>query len=427
MTSLEDKLRAAIYAAAEEIPATPPPLRLTARGLTARRRPGFIRLGRRGWSTWTAPLAAAALVVAVILASLAVTGGLSGRGTSAPQTGRAGVPPYYVALTGVTPYPDEYGTAATQAQVRATATGAVLATVVPPKPYVSFTGVTAAADDRTFVLVAQEASHPPATMQQDAREYPYGGYEPVTRFFILRMAPDSKTSARASLSALPDGFIPVGFTVHDMALSPDGASLAADVGGVLDHIQLYVFNLATGTSRAWGAKTCSGCFPSSGGLGFGGVNVDALSWTADGQHIAFVWGSTVRLLATAEPGTNLLANSKRVAGFTVPSHMVGNWRGAIITPDGRTVLGVEELFSQGSGTTLREKLVRFSAATGQVTADLNNLNVFKYRGYEQVLYTNATGSVLIVSFLRPGLSVGILHGGSYTPLPWNLHTQTAAW
>ena len=115
MTPLEDKLRAAIHATAEEIPADPPPLRLGSPELSPRRRPWFrpslgagrIRLGRirPGWggrNTWLAPLAAAAVVVAVVLGSLAVTGGGAGRATPATPAapaGLAGVPPYYVALT----------------------------------------------------------------------------------------------------------------------------------------------------------------------------------------------------------------------------------------------------------------------------------------------------------------------------------------
>ena len=43
---------------------------------------------------------------------------------------------------------------------------------------------------------------------------------------------------------------------------------------------LIVFDLATGTERAWSFKTCASCHPSGGGLGYGGTNVDALSWTA---------------------------------------------------------------------------------------------------------------------------------------------------
>ena len=51
----------------------------------------------------------------------------------------------------------------TQAVVRATASGAALATITAPHPYGTFTGVTAAADNRTFVLAAQELAQLPLT------------------------------------------------------------------------------------------------------------------------------------------------------------------------------------------------------------------------------------------------------------------------
>ena len=67
-----------------------------------------------------------------------------------------------------------------------------------------------------------------------------------------------------------------------MALSPDGTSLAAEIGLDYSGSHLVVFNLATGNERAWSFKACAQCHPSSGGLGYGGTNVDALSWTGDG-------------------------------------------------------------------------------------------------------------------------------------------------
>ncbi len=421
MTPLEDKLRAALRETAAEIPAAPPPLRLSPRR----------RSGRHRWITWAAPLASAAVVIAVVAGSLALTGGgPRPRATTAPADATA-VPPYYVALTTRESNPNEYGLDATAAEVRATATGAVLARVVVPKPYVHFTGVTAAADDRTFVLVAAEKSNPPATVQQEMREYPHG-YYPALRFYLLHIDPASATpSGRASLRALPAGFIPANNEVHDMALSPDGNSLAADVGGnVFGNTQLYVFNLAIGTKRAWSFKGCSRCNSGSGGLGFGGLNVDALSWTADGRHIAFVGPGrnplgpgAVWLLDTNAPGSNLLADSKLVVGWPGGNPQSSqDWRGGIITPDGRTVLIIEELAGRYD---FREALVKASAATGQVTATLNNLKVVG--NYEQVLYTNATGNMLVVSYTRPGTSAGILHGDTYTPIPWTPHTATAAW
>jgi hypothetical protein len=423
---LENKLHAALRDTAGEIPADPPPLRLPPGRDPAR--PGPVRPGQRRWISWAAPLAAAALVLAVVAASLAVVHGGSGRTTSKPA-GRAAVPPYYVALTAPA-YPDVYGGNATAAEIRATATGAVLAKVVPPKPYVHFAGVTAAADHRTFVLVAEEKSHPPEQPPQPG-EGPHPYYQP-SRFYLLRFDPGT---GRVSLRALPAAFIPANAEVHDMALSPDGTSLAADIGRELFGTRLYVFDLANGTQRAWTFKTCAGCNPSSGGLGYGGTNVDALSWTGDGKHVAFVgpnragWPShsTVRLLDVTLPGSDLLANSRPVAE-PPPGDQLNEvtWRGAIITPDGRTVVIVEELASNSASVKVRDRLLKISVATGRVTV-LNDLNVLAGYQYEQVMYASATGNVLVVSGARKGKTAGILRGDRYTPIPWDRHIVTAIW
>jgi hypothetical protein len=421
MTPLEEKLRAALRETADEIPADLPPLRLD---------PRPARIRRRRWILWSAPLASAAAVVALIAGSLAVTGGLPHCPPARPHpatfapVGPDGIPLYYVALT-TKGRAEEYAITATAAEVRATATGAVLVRVVPPKPYAAFTGITAAADDRTFVLSAQETSRPPASIQQQIREYPYG-YSPRERFFLLRIDPQAATpGGRASLRALPAGFVPAGQTIHDMALSPDGSELAADVGGTLGRNELYVFNLASGTERAWSFRTCDRCGPDSGGLGFGGVNTDALSWTADGRHIAFVGpGSgqgTVRLLDVSLPGPDLLANSKPLVGS--PPGSGPYWRGAVITPDGRTVIVVEEI-AEGVPV-IRQRLVKFSAVTGRPTQTLNDMRVV--RGYEQVLWTSPDGRVLVVAYEPGDDSVTILHGSTHTKIPWSPYIAAAAW
>jgi len=423
MTRLENKLRAALRDTAGEIPADPPLLRLPPARDSAR--PGPVWPGRRRWIGWAAPLAAAALVLAVVAASLAVVHGGSGRTTSKPA-GRAAVPPYYVALTAPA-YPDVYSGNATAAEVRATATGAVLAKVVPPKPYVHFAGVTAAADHRTFVLVAEEKSHPP---EEQPGEGPHPYYQP-SRFYLLRFDPGT---GRASLRALPAAFIPANAEVHDMALSPDGTSLAADIGRDYVGSHLIVFDLATGTERAWSFKTCASCHPSGGGLGFVGTNVDALSWTGDGKHLAFVgpnragWPShsTVRLLDVTLPGSDLLATSRPVASPPPEDRLtMVMWRGAIITPDGRTVVIVEEVASDGAAPIkVRDRLLKISVATGRVTV-VNDLNVLAGYQYEQVMYSDASGSVLVVSGARKGKTAGILRGHRYTPIPWDRHIVTA--
>jgi dipeptidyl aminopeptidase/acylaminoacyl peptidase len=351
--------------------------------------------------------------------------------TAGPSVGPYGVPAYYVALITANPRSDVQNDLAssswtdTAAELRSTRTGAVLAKVTPPRPYVSFTGVTAAADDRTFVVSAQGPLH----------SFGVPSY-PAQRFFVLRIDPAARDGARMTLTALPAGYVPAGDGIHDMALSPDGTRLAADIGADPPFTQaLYVFDLATGTERAWSFKTCASCHPSSGGLGFGGTNVDALSWTADGKHVAFVgpnragWPahSTVRLLDVTLPGSDLLADSRPIASPPPGTQLNDvSWRGAIITPDGRTVVIVEEDASNSAPLKVRDRLLKISVATGRVTV-VNDLNVLAGYLYEQVMYSDASGSVLVVSGARKGWTAGILRGDRYTPIPWDRHIATAIW
>jgi hypothetical protein len=428
MTPFEERLRAAIRETADEIPADPPPLRLNRRGRHGMPPGGrAARPRRHAWRVWAAPLAAAAAVVAVIAVSLALTGGsaATGTGPAGPQTGPAGVPPYYVALVTGHGAPDAPGTPGVAAQVRATRTGAVLATIVPPKPYLTFTDVTAAADDRTFVLAVQGAD-------RDLNDY-----VPPSRFYLLHIDPASSTrGGLASLQALPASFIPADTGVYDMALSPDGTRLAANIGNlqVRPGAPLYVFNLATGTRRVWSYRTCASCAPEGGGS-YGLVNIDPVSWAADSRHLAFVGPTqtvpdvgTVRLLDTNAPGGNLLADSTLLAGRPIANVSPGDgtsWYGALITPDEQTVVAVLEIASMSNVPPPRQRLVTISAATGKVTATLNSPRIGNY--YEQILYTNTTGHVLVVSWARPGNSAGILRDGTYTPIPWNQQTIAAAW
>jgi hypothetical protein len=441
MTPGENKLRAALRQTAGEIADDPPPLDLSrapasrprAHRAPANRQRAHRDHASRRWISWAAPLAAAAVVVALIAGSLAVVrGGPAPRTTSTPSS-PARVPPYYVALAAPGGSADVYDGNATVAQVRATATGAVLARVLPPKPYVSFSGVSAAADDRTFVLSAQGTTHPALTEQQLRKEYPRG-FVPAARFFLLRIDPGSRE--RASLRALPAGFLPARATLSAMALSPDGAFLAAEIApgpaiGPLSH--LYVFNLATGTSRTWSYQTRNG--PSApAGLGYGGVNAGALSWTADGKRLAFVGPgrpaqgpSAVRLLDVTVPGSDLGANSRPIATLP-PGDKAGelSWRAAIVTPDGQAAVIVEELATDGAPIRVRDRLLKVSAATGRVTV-LNDLNVLAGYQYEQIMYASPDGSTLVVSGARRGDTAGILRGDRYTPLPWSRNIAIAAW
>jgi len=446
MTPLEDKLRAAIHATAEEIPADPPPLRLGSPGLIPRRRPWYrpaasrFRPGRRGWNTWLAPLAAAVLVVAVVLGSLAVT--RSGSGTATPSTppGLAGLPPYYVAVIAMPADPAspadpaDPATAPSVAQVRSTATGAVLATIAAPKPYVGFTAVTAAADDRTFVLDAQGASFSMDRVRQLNSQHPGSvEYGRPFRLFVLHIDPDPKShSSRVSLRALPASFVPAGQGIGNMALSPDGTSLAAASPDGSEHgydMQLIVFNLVTGTRRIWG-------FDSADEIYMPPIMLGGLSWTADGQHIAFTGpgasagSSVLRLLDTSDPGPNALAASKPIPTPAAITRTDESLTTAVITPDGRTAVFATAVTTRdGQEMLTRRRILKVSVATGQVTAILGTPKSLagKPLDFELILYSNATGSVLVVSYAQPGTSAWILHGDTYTPIPWSPHTITAAW
>jgi len=298
--------------------------------------------------------------------------------------------------------------------------------------------VTAAAGDHTFVLLAQGKNNPPRTGQS---------YSPPSRFFVLHIAPGAAPGGRVALRALPAGFIPANHEVNSMALSPDGTSLAADISPAGGGSQLFVFDLATGTSRTWTFTACRHCGLGADRLGWGSYQGGALSWTGDGRHLAFVGpkappavGSgassftpgSVRLLDVSAPGTDLLANSTIILKWPrEASKEVGpGWRAMTITPDGRTVVFLEQLIAygpKGSVNGSRGLLAKASVATGKVTAVSGSVKPADQ--YQQLMYTNATGHALVVYYYGPKyeVRVGILRGNQFTPIPWSPRTVTAAW
>jgi len=313
----------------------------------------------------------------------------------------------------------------TQAVVRVTATGAALATITAPRPYGTFIGVTAAADNRAFVLAAQELAQLPLRMP------------PATRFFLLRIDPAGRGPAgRERLTPLPIPEQPPGRAVSGVALSPDATRLAVTAGRLLAPA-LHVFTLATGDERVWDGPGV--------GPGFGpGAAYGSLSWAADGQTLALISSggrpdSGVRLLDTAAPGSSLLANSRLVLPTpTGPANWSGNyWRQVMICADGQVIIAVLQVDAQGTGGRtggVSQQLVTFSASTGTLLRTLNHIPV--HGGYQQVLWASPSGQLLIVSGTQPGPTVGsfnlghsagTLSDGGFTPIPWSNRTFAAAW
>ena len=149
MNTLEDRVRQALQQAAEDISRTDVPLLR----LPDRAGRGRLARGWRGWPPWLTPLAAAAAVAAVLAATLTLTGGPDR--SSPHRTGQdallASAPRYYVVLTSTGPsrgWPR-------QAEVRATRTGRIVATLAAPRPDNAFIMVAAASGAGRYVLAAQ--------------------------------------------------------------------------------------------------------------------------------------------------------------------------------------------------------------------------------------------------------------------------------
>ncbi len=276
------------------------------------------------------------------------------------ESAQEAIPEFYVALNligdGECNGPGRPYAPPTEGVVRATATGSTLASITPPPPYGTFVGVTAAADNRTFVLAAQDLARLPLLAA------------PATRFFVLRIDPASPAQdKRARLMSLPIPEQPPGPALFDLALSPDAARLAVSAGP-FTAAALHVFTVTSGAEREWDGPRV--------GPAFGpGAMHGSLSWAADGRTLALTsFGAQslengVRLLNTAAPGDSLLTNSRLVLPTPAgPADPTGNyWRQVMISPDGQTIIAVLQIHAHDTSGRMGDviqKLVTFSASTG---------------------------------------------------------------
>lgn len=445
MNTLEDRVRQALQEAAEDISRTDVPL------LRLPDRAGRGRLTRRwrGWPPWLTPLAAAAAVAAVLAATLTLTGGPDQ--SSPHRTGQdallASAPRYYVTLANTgrsRGWPR-------QAEVRATRTGRIVATLAAPRPDNAFIMVAAASGVGRYVLAAQRM----ALEHRATVELPVSGTPTVQhrgsiavqvpagpiRFYQLRISSSGQVSA---LSPLPFPALPADADLSGLALTPDGRKLAAATraGGPRPGPEIQVDTLATGAQRVW---TWPGAQPIAESLGGTG---SALSWAADDSTLAFsrmIDGQyRVRLLDTTAPGSSLAAsrlalslnwsgraNSRRFSHGRAVNNT--DTFGALLTPDGSKIV-VATVTQSMHPLTSEFAFTEFSARTGKVVAVLGRWRFIR-RWPEQdqaVLWTNADGSTLLVLAHRPGVTLrptspsggavfpvefGVLHGNRYTPLP----------
>jgi hypothetical protein len=385
------------------------PLRTRAAG-RGWRAPGLARRAAapRRWPGWLAPVAAAAAVAAVIVASLGVSDLLlrpAGTGPAGSSGMFAKVPRYFVALRQVSG----------RAVLAATATGAVLGTVAPPKPDTVFTWAAVAGDDRTFVFAATPSlDHGP------------------TRFYRLHLSPSGHPGRLVPLPVPAETE-----TLSGLAVSPDGSELAVSTLGSARRTgsKIQVFSLATGAGRQWVWLGHGYIGPITIGVGFGG----ALSWEANNRTLLFEettstrtgWTQQLRLLDTAAPGGSLLAASTHVP---IPSSELG---GHPVDPNAPFRITSIPLLT-GDGTKLAALTYRslpppkvfdfmiseLSVRTGKPVRLLYEQRTGFENNSPGLFWVNSTGTAMIVDRPPPGQGpnasgtvFGIQTPATFIPLP----------
>ena len=396
--------------------------------------------------TWLIPLGAAAVVVALALTLVSLrhtaamgpagaTGGIDGQADPAAV---AAVPRYYaIATEGPVSHDERAAISVTVGDIR---TGTALATVTLPAVFTlegtnSAVGVSAASDDRTFVV---------------GRRNTYGG---IT-FFLVHIAPGTKQVATVEQLPIPD--LAVGLLLG-FAISPDGKELAVlSVRG--NGTTLRTYSVKTGAPlRTWVASTWTNQLN-------GNLLQTGVSWTADSRNVAFstvvvTEGSTAvttagpvvaieagkkigvgaleeHLIGATQPSGDLAAASKLV--FKAP----GNCSSLLLTPDGGTVVCATQItnsFSTSSSGAIQEtkptdcgkdgpKFVAYSATTGKLLHVLYQYTGACNQGVDTVLWSDASarhviGEQEVFQGDQHFDRYGVAAAGTFTKFPVAQHGQ----
>src|SRR5580698_3976786 len=251
---------------------------------------------RPSWRPRLLPFSAAAAVIAVITAGALVAGLTAGHKPADHKPAVSGSAPDKMPSLYVTTSSGPRGRGI-QAVVRASAIGQVTGTVpVPSAIPVEWadsggTFVTAAADDRSFIIGVQ------------------GGQEPTNpgldlRLFRFAISAVGKPGHLTELAADPVR----DQTTEGIALSPDGKLLAVslmDDDSPADPVAaIQVIDLATGAIRTWTAPAHSVYIPGPPSWA-DGSRVIAFTWLNSTQSGLMAAPRGIRLLDTAAPGDSL--------------------------------------------------------------------------------------------------------------------------
>lgn len=426
-TNFENQLRDALARTGSEVAATdvPPPRFRAGPG-------GFSPVGPATGlgprpavrsARWLAPAAAAAAVLAVAAAAALAAGLRQDRPADGLSVAKA--PRYYIAVTGTRqPYYEHKFVAG----IYATSTGALLAKVTAPGRDQAILDVSAAADDRTFVIAAK--AWPKAGSLT-------GPTAPVT-FYLVRF---NSRQHRTTITGVAMPEVPAGDPFSGFALSPDGTKLAVayDNGTSAAATQaevVRVLNIRTGVLRTWTGPRARGV------IGSDGWSTRRLSWAADNSTLAFNWvgvsafssaplpSSGLRLLNTTGQGRALIGDS-RLAVRVWRRH--GRYATAagylddviVLVPDGKVAVAGVTSF------TGRQGYAEFSAGTGRPLMTIDQGPAAKAgTGPNDVMWSDASGGTMIVwsPAGHPG-RLGILRAGQLTllPQPARVSFPAAAW
>jgi hypothetical protein len=345
VTDIEQRLRRDLQEVTERVaPGSIRPLREPA----PRRRARAVR--------WLAPVAAVVAVVGVIAGV-----SLAGRSPAGPSLGAPSnsvpepvgpMPRYYVVA-----YQAFVGShVVTTAAVHDSATGALLTKVTLPTLVDAQGGpegpsITAAGDDRTFVVMEQS------------------DVPKVVKFYRLHLAANGRSVAFSPLPVSVPGYL----SVQDVAMSPDGTRLAMDVQHcnktACQYSGIRIVTITTGAASMWVTRANGASF-----------NV---SW-AGNRHLAFEWQSGVnspprgqqtgyRLLSLTGAGRNLMASQAIGSPPAEPSQYVPV---ALVTPDGSLVItSTVQIIPDGLlRDTVVSKIIELSARTGRLVRVLHTVS-----------------------------------------------------
>ena len=405
--SVEDRVRTATRERAGLVREIPPLDLPAAKAVRLARAPRAL-----GWGAWMAPVTAAAVVVALAITVVSLREVRNeppvSPAASAPSgsgaTPAAAVPPtYYAALDDPsgTAFNDQKTAHPVDVVVGDAGTGRRVASVAPPKGQ-TFAGLTAAADDRTFVVAAESLPVADGTFSA----------APVA-WYLLRIAPGAANADKLTKLRIPGQ--PTGTQVSGIALSPDGSELAVlyqrGVWGLPANegpLTLSVYSVSTGKAlRTW---TQSTSFPAGFGWYWGRYSNSSITWLADGRTIAFTDGNLsgengpplgaafsgvkIRTLDLARPSGDLLAESKVV--FTSSNHWCSTLQ---LAPDGKSVFcGSYGGSTAKASSAYDPEILQYSVATGKSRLVYRLKGAYNL-GLANVLWMNSSGSALFVSVL----------------------------